>query len=103
MIEHNDYRILYIVMSAIAGSVTALSFMKYKEMSWREIALTLFVGFAFAVIFVPWVAADWLKVDVTNLRTICAVVYLGGTAWNGLMPVVIKRFKNALGGTEESA
>ncbi len=103
MIEHNDYRILYIVMSAIAGSVTALSFMKYKEMSWGEIVLTLFVGFAFAVILVPWVAADWLKIDVSNLRTICAVVYLGGTAWNGLMPLVIKRAKHLLGATEEAA
>lgn len=102
MIEHNDYRILYTAMSALAGSVTALSFMKYKQMTWTEIALTLFVGFAFAVIAVPYIAADWMKIDIDNLRAICFVVYAGGTAWNVLIPVMIKRFKAAVG-SEEAA
>lgn len=97
MNDHNDYRVLYIIMSAIAGSVTALSFMKYKQMTWVEIGFTLFVGFAFAVIAVPYIAADWLKMDIGNLRAVCFAVYTGGTAWNVLIPVVIKRFKAAVG------
>lgn len=97
MNDHNDYRVLYIIMSAIAGSVTALSFLKYRQMTWVEIGLTLFVGFAFAVIAVPYIAADWLKMDIGNLRAVCFAVYTGGTAWNVLIPVVIKRFKAAVG------
>lgn len=102
MIEHEDYRTLYTIMSGIAGSVTALSFMKYKEMTWVEIGLTLFVGFAFAVIAVPYIAADWLKMDIGNLRAVCFAVYTGGTAWNVLIPVVIKRIKAAIG-SEDAA
>lgn len=102
MIEHNDYRVMYIIMSAIAGSVTALSFMKYKQMTWVDIAITLFVGFAFAVIAVPYIAASWLKIDIADLRAICFVVYTGGTAWNVLIPVIIRRFKAAIG-SEDAA
>lgn len=95
MNENEHVRTVFIIMSAIAGSVTALSFLDYRKMTWVEIGMTLFVGFAFAVILVPWIAADWLRVDVSNLRAICASVYLGGTAWNSLMPIIIRRLKQA--------
>lgn len=89
-------------MSALAGSITALANMKYKEMSWTDIMLTVFVGFAFAVIFVPWAASDWLHINQDNLRAICAIVYIGGTAWNSLMPLAIRKIKQIIGGEDKA-
>jgi len=105
MIEQHDLKHVWIAMSALAGSITALANMKYKEMSWTDIMLTVFVGFAFAVIFVPYAASDWIGIDENNLRGICASVYIGGTAWNSLMPLVIRRFKKmleAIGGEDKA-
>lgn len=102
MIDQTDWRHVWIVMSALAGSITSLSFMKYKEMTWPDIVLTLFVGFAFAVIFVPWAAADWVGIPQDNLRAVCGVVYIGGTAWNILLPVAIRKIKQNFGGEEKA-
>lgn len=95
--QHDHLRMVYIGMAAIAGSVTALSFMKWREMTWPEIIMTLIVGFSFAIFFVPWLAADWMHIDINNLRAVCAVVYLGGMSSNALMPVLIKRAMKAVG------
>lgn len=102
MIEQNDLRHVWIVMSALAGSITALAHMKYREMSWSEIFMTVFVGFAFAVIFVPYVASSWLKIAEGDLRAINAVVYIGGTAWNSLMPLAIRKIRQMIGGEDKA-
>lgn len=102
MIEQQDLKHVWIAMSALAGSITALANMKYKEMSWVDIILTIFVGFAFAVIFVPWAASDWMGIAEDNLRGICAIVYIGGTAWNSLMPLAIRKIKQMIGGEEKA-
>lgn len=82
-------------MSALAGAVTALAQMTYKEMTWVDIALTLFSGFGFAVFFMPSVA-QWMGVDENNIRTTNAIVYIGGTGWNILMPFAIQKVKAGL-------
>ncbi len=102
MIEHISIRDVWVAMSALAGSITALAGMKYQAMTWTERLLTIFVGFAFAVIFVPWVAVDIMKMKSDNIRGICAMVYIGGTAWNTLIPLAIKKVKRFFG-TEEKA
>lgn len=101
MIEQNEHtRLAYIVMSALAGSVTALSFLPWKSMSWGEIALTLFVGFAFAVFGVPWIAADLARIDIESLRVICGVTYFGATGANVFIPIIIRKAKRQFGGED---
>jgi hypothetical protein len=95
-------RIVYITMAAIAGAVTALSFLSWKTMSWAEIGMTLFVGTAFAVFGVPWIAADWVRMDIENLRVICGITYFGATGANVFIPLIIRKLKKQFG-LEESA
>ena len=100
--EHYAVR-LYIAAAALAGSITSLSFMRYKTMSWGEIGLTVFVGFSFAVFAVPWMAADMLGADVDSTRTICGFTYLGATGANTLIPLAIRRLKKLTGLEGEEA
>lgn len=94
---------LYVFAAALAGSITSLAFMRYKTMSWGEIALTVFVGFSFAVFAVPWLAADMFGADVGSTRTICGVTYLGATGANALIPLAIRRLKKLSGLEGEEA
>ncbi len=94
--QQEQARMAYIAMAALAGAITSLSGMPWRTMSWPDIALTLFVGTAFAVFLVPWVASDWLHVDIRNLRAICAVTYLGATGANVFIPVLIRKVKRLL-------
>lgn len=98
--QESHFRVLYIAMAAMAGSVTALSFLPWKSMSWTEIGMTLFVGSTFAIFGVPWLAHDWAHIDIENLRAICAITYFGATGANVFIPIVIRRFKKALGGEQ---
>ncbi len=102
MIEPIDVKHVWFAMSAIAGSVSALAAMKYKEMSWPDICFTLFVGAAFAVFVMPWVAKDWIGIDEANQRAQNAMVYMGGTGWNVLMPLVLQKVKALAGMGEKS-
>ena len=92
MINDSDMRHVWMVMSALAGAVTALAQMTYKEMTWVQIALTLFSGFGFAVFFMPSVA-QWMGIDEANIRATNAIVYIGGTGWNILLPFAIQKAK----------
>lgn len=104
MIENNEHtRLAYVMMAAMAGSVTALSFLPWKTMSWAEIALTIFVGFAFAVFGVPWVAADVARMNIDNLRVICGITYFGATGANVFIPLIIRKLKKMLGLMEDAA
>lgn len=99
MIEQQDFRHIWLVMSAMAGTITALAQMKYREMTWADIGFTLFSGFGFAVFFMPWVAIK-MGVDPTDIRATNAVVYIGGTGWNILMPFAIAKVRHFLGGKD---
>ena len=84
-------RLSYMVLAALAGSITALSFMQWKTMSRGQIVLTVFVGFAFAVFIAPWLGSMILGVPETNLRAMGAVTYVGGVCSNALIPLMVKR------------
>lgn len=102
MIEPIDIKHVWFAMSAVAGSVSALAAMKYKEMSWPDIFFTLFVGIAFAVNVMPWVATDIFKIAKDNQDARNAMVYMGGTGWNVLMPLVLHRLKAMFGMGDKS-
>jgi hypothetical protein len=93
----DHYRMTYIVMAAVAGSITSLAMLNWKDMSWTEILLTLFVGSSFAVFCVPWLAGDWLRIDITDLRAICGVTYFGATGANVFVPLLIRKVKSQIG------
>ena len=101
MIEQQDMRHVWLVMSAMAGAITALAQMKYKEMTWADIGFTLFSGFGFAVFFMPW-AASKFGILPDDIRGTNAVVYIGGTGWNILMPFAIQKAKSFFGGKDEA-
>lgn len=96
MIEQHDIKHIWLVMSAMAGAITALAQMRYKEMSWSDIGFTLFSGFGFAVFFMPWVAVK-IGVSPDDIRATNAVVYIGGTGWNILMPLAISKARQFFG------
>jgi len=83
-----------ILMAALAGAITSLSFLRWREMSKPEILMTVFVGFAFAIITVPWITIDLLHLNnADSLRAGCALTYIGATTANAVIPVMIKRVK----------
>lgn len=90
---------LYVLAAALAGAITSLAFMQWKQMAWSEIAFTVFVGFAFAVFFVPWIAADIAGLDIERTRVLCGAVYAGGTGANMLIPLLLKRGKKYVEGS----
>lgn len=101
MTDHGDHaRLVYTGMAAVAGAITALSFMKWREMSWPEVTMTVFVGAAFSLFAVPWLAADVAGMDIENLRAICGITYLGATGSNILIPIAIRRLRGLVGGED---
>lgn len=92
-------RIIYLVMAAIAGAITSLAFMPWKTMTVLERCINLFVGVAFALLFVPWAVADLMRVDITALRAACATTYIGAVAAPALIPPIVRKILR-LGGLE---
>jgi len=90
-------KMLYTIMAAAAGSITALSLSKWKEMGGTEIALTLFVGASFAIFVAPWIANSWFGVPETDTRAIAAITYLSAAGSNILIPILIRKFSRTLG------
>jgi len=94
--SHDNARMAYIAMAALAGSITALSFMPWRTMKWSEIVMTLFVGSAFAVFGVPYLVGDLGGVQLENMRALCFFTYIGATGANAFVPVIIRWLKRRL-------
>ena len=92
-------RIVYLVIAAFAGAITSLAFMPWKTMTVAERGFSLFVGVAFALLFVPWAVADIMRVDITAIRAACAVTYIGAVAAPALIPPIIRKILK-VGGLE---
>lgn len=103
MIDGYDLKHAWLVMSAIAATVTSLAQMRYKEMTWADIGFALFSGFGFAVFFMPYVAVK-MGISPDDIRATNAIVYIGGTGWNILMPFAILKLRQAfpIGGEDKS-
>ena len=95
MIERDD---VWLIMSAIGGTLTALGQVKYKEMTWADIAFTLISGMAFAVFFMKAVAEHFTN----NSDFVAAAVYIGGAGWNILLPAAILRVRRVVEEKEAS-
>ncbi len=87
----------YVALAAISGAFTALGFVKWKEMSRPELAMTLVGGFSFAIFVTPWIAHEWIGVAETNTRAIAALTYVFGSGSNILLPTIIRSVRRLLG------
>lgn len=84
------FRFGYVLMAAAAGAITALAFTRWKEMTRSEIALTLVIGFSFAIFVTPWLASSVFGIEDSNIRAIAALTYIFGSGSNILLPVIIR-------------
>ncbi len=92
---------VYVFMAAVAGAVTALSLMRWKEMSAPEIMLTLFVGASCAIFVTPWAAHALLGLNDTSVRTIAGLTYVTASGSNIIIPKLIKWWTRASGVEED--
>lgn len=83
---------IYLLMAAVAGSVSSLSMRKYREMSAVEIAISLFVGATFAIFVTPLILGPTVGADVETQK-VAGITYVMATGWNILMPFAISRVK----------
>ena len=99
-------RFAYGAVAALAGAVTALSFLPWKTMRWAEIAMTLFVGSAFATFGVPYLVGNIGGIELNDMRTLCFFTYIGATGANVFLPIIIrggKRWLEKVFGSENPA
>lgn len=87
----------YVALAAVSGAFTALGFVKWKEMSRAELAMTLIGGFSFAIFVTPWIAHEWIGMAESNTRGIAALTYVFGSGSNILLPTIIRSVKRLLG------
>jgi hypothetical protein len=87
------WRFGYVALAALSGAFTALGFVKWRELSGAEIAMTLIGGFSFAIFVTPWIAHEWIGVAESNTRAIAALTYVFGSGSNILLPTIIRTVK----------
>lgn len=85
---------IWVFGAAIAGAISAQPVMKWKEMSWAERLLTVFVGSAFAVFLTPFAISHIFRITSVDLQTLCAITYAAGTVGNAVVPILINRGKD---------
>lgn len=95
-------RIIWPLLAALAGSVTALSFKPWQTMSRVEIALSLFVGAAFATFVGPVAAQKVLGLPQSeDYRWYGFVLYVMATGSNVLIPLLVNKASQLLGSKPE--
>jgi RsiW-degrading membrane proteinase PrsW (M82 family) len=95
--DENERRMVLIGMSAIGGAIVSLWSLPWKQMAWKEIIFTLFVGTVFAIFGVPYVVADWMHVDIGPLRVACGTTFFGAAFGVPLMPLLQRKAEKLLG------
>ena len=96
--DHPLARLLWPIMAAFAGAITALSFRPFKRMTAGEIVMALVVGTAFAT-FVGPLAAHWAFGEETHadMQKVGALFYLLASGSNILIPWCIRRAAALMG------
>ncbi len=89
-------RNVYFAVTALCGSITALAYMKWREMPRTEIALNLFIGLVFAFIVAPWAGHAILRINETDARALCMVTYVFAAGWPLILPRMINWGKKAI-------
>lgn len=89
-------RLIWSLLSSVAGAITSLSFQAWKNMSFAEIMMSLFVAASFAFFVGPVV----LK-SVDDLRMSGGLLYLMATGSNVLIPRAVKWLSKVFGDATE--
>lgn len=95
-----DFRLGYTLFAAISGAITSLAFMKWKDMDWVTICLTLFVGFSFSLFVAPWMAHTLLRIDEGDARALSMLTYVAAAGAHALIPRLVNWVSNAIGAKE---
>ncbi len=91
-------RWLWPLLASFAGSVTAMSFRSFKQMTAGEIAVALFVGASFSIFVTPLVIhMVYGPVPSINLQLLGAMFYITATSWNILLPWLVRRIVSVAG------
>lgn len=94
-------RVLYPIVASIAGSITALGFRPFKDMTPAEIGMALFVGASFAYFFGPWAVRAVQTVTGDDVRLQGGVYYLLATGSNAFIPLAVRWGARAFGFRQE--
>ena len=92
--ERPDTLVVWTILAAFAGSVTSLALMQWQRMTPKEIAFTIFVGYAFAIYGAPYIVFDLLGWGPETPRFAKSVVYFGGIFGNALIPLLLRKLKS---------
>ena len=83
-------RVVYPILASVAGSITALGFRPFKDMSPVGIGMALFVGASFGYFFGPWALWTMQRVTGDDVRLQGGIYYLLATGSNAFIPMAIK-------------
>lgn len=85
-------RLLWSLISSVAGAITSLSFQSWKNMTKAEVAMSLFVAASFAFFVGPLVLDN-----IKDARAAGGVIYLMATGSNVLIPWAVKQVGKLFG------
>lgn len=101
MIEPNhDIRMGYTILAAASGAITSLAFMKWREMDWLTVCLTIFVGFTFALFAAPYIAHNLIGIDESDARAVSMITYTSAAGAHIILPRIVK-WVSAMFGAKE--
>ncbi|MET0439140.1 MAG: hypothetical protein ABW043_16770 [Devosia sp.] len=102
MVEHDSgmAREIYVVLAAVAGSITSLGFLSLKTMSRNQILLALFTSFSFSYFFGP-VVVRGVQSWGADYRTQGALFWLLATGSNTFISLAIKWGSRLFGSQQE--
>lgn len=101
MIEPNpDVRMGYTILAALSGAITSLAFMSWREMDWKTIVLTVFVGFSFALFVAPWIAHALMGINEGDARAVSMITYTSAAGAHIILPRIIRWVGGLVGAKE---
>lgn len=94
-------RNFYFAITALFGSITALAYLRWKEMSRVEIALNVVIGLSFSFVVGPWAGHQWFRIAEADARGLCMITYAFAVGWPLIIPRVINWIKKVIPGQDE--
>lgn len=83
-------RWLWPLLASAAGAITALSFRPWRDMTFPQICMALFVGASFAFFVSPVILNVIFGKGPVDARQLGAVYYVMATGSNALIPAAVK-------------
>lgn len=101
MIDPNaDIRFGYTIFAALSGAITSLAFVKWKEMDFISICLTVFMSFTFSIYAAPYFAHLFFGINDNDPRAMQMVTYVSAIGAQSFLPAIILWARKKIGGGE---